>query len=1058
MPISLEYLSWSGALLLFVAVATPVVLLGLRSLARLGPVRRWVAIGARLAVLALMVLIISGVRWQKINHNVEVIVLRDISDSTLNVEKFPGSSLQQSVQDYLKVVAEQKDKRPDDRIGVISFHSQSLIDAIPNTTLALDARPLRDPGTGTDVASAIQLGLATLGKDAMHRMVLVWDGNSNTGNLEQALSAAAAAGVPIDVMPLKYDVKNEVLVERFVAPTWKRENEPFTVDVILKSTNPEPVTGKLQVLHQGVPMDLDPDTPGLQPGREVTLKPGPNRESVRVPALNSAGVHQFQATFEAPNVTASVDRTPAGSAGGSSKGVDTLNQNNVSSAFTFVRGKGKVLYIDNVPDGKGELLRQALATEGINVDTERTTVDQFPTSLVELQNFDAVILANVPRGAGGLSEDQQKMLANYVHEMGGGLVMVGGDESFGAGGWQGSRLEEVLPVDMDVPAQRQVPKGALVLAMHSCEMPNGNYWGEQCALKAVETLSGRDEIGVISYAWNGPNGGGSQWDYPLQQKADGSKVTAAIKKMQLGDMPSFDDMLDVALNGLNGQPGLLKSDARQKHVIVISDGDPQAPAQSLIDQAIKNKVTISTVTVYTHTPGTRSPQMDAMAKKTGGRAYGPIEANPGQLPQIFIKEATVVRRSLIYEDKEGIPTKLADAASELIKGMSNFQPVYGMVLTTRKPNPQIEVPLVAGKNNDPLLAYWQSGLGRSAVFTSDAYNRWSAPWTGSAMYSKFWSQVVRAVARPPMSTDFDVQTVQEGNRGKITVEALGKDNAFLNFLSINATVVGPNSNDKPQQVRLTQVGPGTYEGTFDAQEAGNYVAVLNYRGAKADSGGILLGGMVVNTSPELRDLKSNEAMIERVRAATGGRVIEPFSPQAASLFTREGLRSSISPQPIWDRLMYALLALILVDVAIRRIAWDWASTRRMAQGAVDYVKSFTTTRKVETRQTLDALARIRDEQKAQNDKPGASATDQASAVRPAVAEPRPDPSRKFDAAGGVEGDITQVVGGATSKPIPAAPKSKTTPKGEQGDRGDAMSGLLAAKKRAREQMEKKEES
>ena len=119
---------------------------------------------------------------------------------------------------------------------------------------------------------------------------------------------------------------------------------------------------------------------------------------------------------------------------------------------------------------------------------ERISVDQFPTSLIELQNYDAVILANVPRGAGGLGEEQQKMLAAYVHDMGGGLVMIGGPDTFGAGGWQGSKLEEVLPVNMDIPAQRQMPKGALVLVMHSCEMPDGNYWGEQCALKAIETL------------------------------------------------------------------------------------------------------------------------------------------------------------------------------------------------------------------------------------------------------------------------------------------------------------------------------------------------------------------------------------------------------------------------------------------------------------------------------------------------------------------------------------------------------------------------------------------
>src|SRR5205814_9624536 len=125
------------------------------------------------------------------------------------------------------------------------------------------------------------------------------------------------------------------------------------------------------------------------------------------------------------------------------------------------------------------------------------------------------------------------------------------------------------------------------------------------------------------------------------------RVISAVKKMQLGDMPSFDDSMNVALNGRNGEYCLAKSNAKQKHVIIISDGDPQAPAQALMGQYLKNQVSGSTVTVYTHQPGTPSPQMVSIAKTLKGRTYGPVEANPNQLPQIFIKEATVVRRSLI---------------------------------------------------------------------------------------------------------------------------------------------------------------------------------------------------------------------------------------------------------------------------------------------------------------------------------------------------------------------------------------------------------------------------
>jgi uncharacterized membrane protein len=1062
-PLKLEYLTPAMAAGLFALLAAPIILLGMRSLSGLGPVRKYVAIAIRLLVLLIAVLILGGARWQRISKDLEVIILRDVSESTAQVREFRGKTLQESQDEWFRYLADPKNGKPkDDRIGVIAFHDQPIIEAMPNVHPAFDARPIRDVGGGTNIGSSIQLALATMGKDAMHRLLLISDGNATLGDTEAAINAANAAGVQIDIVPLRYDVQNEVVVERLNSPAMKRENEPFTIDVVLRSTNPTDVFGRLTVLHGGQPMDMDPYTEGMQATRRVKVKPGPNTERVRVPALSgSSTIHPFKAVFEAEGVSATtqpgagnaVAGAPGQGPGAEAPGLaagrgDTLLANNVAEAFTFIKGKGRVLYVDNVEGNRGDILAKALTDESINI--EHVTVDAFPNTLMEMQNFDAVILANVPRGAGGLNDEQQKMLTSYVHDMGGGLVMIGGPDAFGAGGWQGSKLEEVLPVNMDIPAQRQLPKGALVLVMHSCEMPDGNYWGEQCALKAVETLSERDEIGVISYAWNGPGGGGSNWDFPIQVRGDGTRVTAAIKRMQLGDMPSFDDTLDLALNGRNGVGGLIRSDARQKHVIVISDGDPQSPAPSVIDAYKKNKISISTVTVYPHTgdPDGLPRQMKDMATQTGGRHYGPINVNPNQLPQIFIKEATVVRRSLIHEPKEGIPLKQNPGTSDIMKGMEGVQlpPLRGMVLTSRKSNPQIEIPITAGAANDPILAHWQAGLGKTAIFTGDAHNKWAAGWVGSPLYSKFWSQVVRGVQRPPMSTDFEVQTTQDGGVGKLTVEALNKESGFLNFLNMRATVIGPDL--KPIEVRLNQTGPGTYSGEFPAKGAGNYVSIINYSGPKGERGTVP-SGMAINSSPELRDLRSNESMLRDIAQRTGGRVFEPFDVRPADLYTREGLKIQPSLLPIWDLLLPALLGLIIIDVATRRIAWDWASIKKMSAAGAAWVQTHTTTRKIEAAPTLEALRRVRDDVAEQKFKPA-----QEEGATIAAPTPRPDPSAKFSAQG-VEGDISRLVGGASDKPVPPAPK-KIEPKGAPAAAGGHTGSLLEAKRRARQQIEEKE--
>jgi uncharacterized membrane protein len=1062
LPLNFEYLSPLRAAGLLALLALPIVIMGVRSLAGLGSIRRWVAMGARLAVLLLVVLILAGARWDRTNKDLEVIVCRDISQSTQLVRDFPGASLTQSVDDWLRDSSNAPRKPPDDRIGVVSFAGHALIDALPQTTLNLDTRAVREPGPGTDIAEGIQLALATLHRDAMHRLALITDGNGNKGDLEAAIDAAASQHVPIDVMPLHYDVQNEVLVERFVAPQWKRENEPFTLEVVLRSTNSVPVGGTLTVTHQGRPMDMDPLTPGIQPSRHVTLMPGRNVERVLVPAQSGSDlIHEFHASFVADHINnaqlttdAEPDQQPqlgqnpavarAGKTSAPDEPGDTILENNSADAFTFIRGKGKVLYVDNVERGRGTMLRDALASQGIDLQT--ITPDDFPRNLIEMQNYDAVILANVPRGPGGLSEDQEKMLASYVHDTGGGLVMIGGDRALGAGGWQGSKLEEVLPVGMDIPATRQIPKGALVLIIDEIEQPEGNYWAEQCALRTVETLSAHDDIGIIS--WNGT----PVWNYPLQPKGDGSRAAKAIKSMDPGDMPSFDEMMLAALDGSGGNPGILNDDAKQKHVIIISDDDPQPPFQSTMQRYVNGRITVSCVIDFPEGNVEDSSIMQRIARYAHGRCYGPITSQLAQLPQIFVKEASVIRRSMIYEDRDGIPV-LPPRYSELIKGIASFPPVYGLVLTSRKHDPQISVPLSVGRFGDPLLAHWQTGLGKAAVWTSDAHDSWAANWVASADYAKFWAQIVRGVSRPPQSSDFDVQTESDGLKGHITVEAVGKDSTFLNFLSVRGHVVGPDASQ--QEVHLVQTGPGTYAGDFDVGAGGNYVAVLDYAGPNG-TGGVVLGGTAVNDNPEFRDLHSNDSVLQEIAQRTAGRMLPPFDADNANLFSRENLTASITPLPIWDWLTFALLAAIVADVAIRRIAWNLGMARAAADAAASRIRGFTLIRQAQPAQSLEVLGRVRRDLRDEMSRQ-AGAQDSAAPSGSLAEPPRPNAAAKFDAAG-VEGDIGQVVGGATNKPVPRGKeKSDSLDAAAASGEKSSMSSLLAAKRRAQEQIRRDQE-
>jgi hypothetical protein len=304
-----------------------------------------------------------------------------------------------------------------------------------------------------------------------------------------------------------------------------------------------------------------------------------------------------------------------------------------------------------------------------------------------------------------------------------------------------------------------------------------------------------------------------------------------------------------------------------------------------------------------------------------------------------------------------------------------------------------------------------------------------------------------------MSTDFDIKVTQDGNVGRVTVEAMNKDSGFMNFLNVRGDVLGPDM--KPVNVRLTQVGPGVYQGEFPIRDPGNYITMLNYTGA-GKQGGYLLGGLANSTSPETRDLQSNDTLLQQIADRTGGRVIPAFD-SGAELFSRENLPVASSPLPVWDVLMPFLLACIIIDVAVRRIAWDWVSTKRMAASAADWVRSYTTVRKVEEshQQTLGALKQVREQVAEQKFKPSNESGAGAATGGVASAALKPDPRAKFEARQGVSGDITQVVGGATDKPVPPPPK-KIQPKGQQPEAG-SMSGLMAAKKRAQEKIREREQ-
>ncbi len=874
------------------------VWIGRQTLSGLGTTSRRVALVVRLMVILLLAGAIAKPQWRREAKSVNVTVVVDASDSVARPVPGPDGKpveLLKRVDQYLEDAA--GDAKPGDTISRLTAAAKAYVQSLPVT-------PREKPDTlfigatdGTNLQEAVALALSIPAKDseqgaAAKRILMISDWNETTGSVEAAAAQARAAKVPIDVLPIRYKFDQEVKVDRIVVPSQARMGQNVVARVLLHAV--KPARGKLSLLINGDQVRLG-DGPG-EMDLAVQLDAGDNVVSIPV-LLPTPGATQFKAVF-----------TPETAAD------DSIPQNNQSLAVTFVQSQGRVLIVASSTEEVAPM-RRALTDS--KIDAVVRSPEEAPTSLVDWTTFDSVVLANVPSDK--LTQQQQEDLRNYVHDLGGGLLMVGGPNSFGAGGWIGSPVADALPVKLDPPQQRKMPRGALVLLMHSCEVPRGNYWGQQVALAAVNNLSRLDLVGMLEYSF----AKGDWWVHPINEVGNKSAVTRAINSLTFGDMPSFDNLLNMAYQGLS------KADAGARHIIIISDGDPQLMDQTILPKCRAARISISTVLVYPHNRARSGPDWDTMrriARETRGNFYGIVdEGEFATLPSIFIKEAQVVKRSLIWEGDAFTPT-LVSAVSEPMRGLATggFPKLTGYVVTAEREG--LSVVSLRGKESDPLLAHWQYGLGKSVAFTSDASVRWSVQWPSWGKYRAFWEQHVRWAMRPTGNADMRVTTEDLGDRTKVVVEALDAEGDRLNFVRFAGRVSGPGGVSQP--VELRQVGPGRYEGVFDSARSGAYLMTVQYTapGGSAESGsgeqrGTVQAAVTRPYADEFRSLQDNAQLGRRIAEMTGGRVVSD-DPRTANLWERAGLNMPVDARPIWVIVACVGLGTFLMDVAVRRVRID----------------------------------------------------------------------------------------------------------------------------------------
>ena len=674
--------------------------LGYRRLAGLGRFRRWFAIAFRTAVVVLLVMAAADLQLVRTNNDLTVIF---VLDQSLSIPQQQRAAMIRYVKE--EVHAHRRDK---DRAGVIVFGGDAVVERpVWDDDLLMWTKvetPFDDQAT--NIAAALKLAQATFPEDAARRIVLVTDGNQNQGNAVPQAQAVAAAGIGLDVVPVRFHTRAEVAVERVILPGDVRRNEPFDVRVVLsnncdveKGSELIPRNGPKGASQKSVLTPFpraawDGNVPGkltvskivndqvvYSEEKHIVLPPGKSVFSFQQ-KIDSANFYTYEAKF--------VPDRPED---------DAMPQNNRATAFTHVAGKGQVLMIvSSEPDAEHqrevrehELLADRLRRQGLEVAVR--PADRLFSSLADLQVYDTVVLADVPRATSdqvGFSDEQIDMLVRNTQQMGAGLVMLGGPESFGAGGWTGTRLEEAMPVDFQIKNAEVVPRGALVLLMHASEIPQGNSLQKLIAKEAIKALSAQDYCGVMQWS------GGETWIYksgPVDMGQYRFGLLGAVDRMVPGDMPDFEPAMLLAEQGFTGLMKLSQPPA-VKHMIVISDGDPGAAEE------FHHRAAAGDGRDHLHR-GCRRPRCrrkpehgrhrrggrrqillrQAVAKRQGPPPHLP-EGGPPRLPPAGLRR------------QSRLPSEAKDGRTRCSAGVDELPPITGYVLTNKKENPLVETVLL----------------------------------------------------------------------------------------------------------------------------------------------------------------------------------------------------------------------------------------------------------------------------------------------------------------------------------------------------------------------------
>ena len=716
--------------------------------------------GLRSMLILILGLALSDPQLMKHSNQVNVFFCLDVSESIPREQKMAAEAF------VKKAAAEMKSE---DQSGLIVFGKNASVEV----SLRSDFEPpiIRSAVNSnyTNIYNALQLAVGRLSQKGKNKIVIFSDGNENLQHGLDMAHLAGSLGIEIYPVPLaSWFGKNEAYIKAIETPPHVALETPFEIRLAVISATE----------NQAQLVLVRNDEMLVQ--RSIELQAGINMLTF-ADTLAESGLYLYKAILNSSE--------------------DTFFQNNEGLSFTKGTRKSEILYVTD-ESGGSKYLAQSLNVQGLDLDQKQ--ISDIGSTIHGFVNYNAIILDNI--SARSISFATMEQIEKYVKDMGGGLIMIGGDNSFGAGYYKKTPVERALPVFMDVPTDVQLSELVLIFVVDKSSSMATSYKDKSklemakiAAFSAVEMLNPIDSVGIVTFDTE------FEWIVPLTRAVKRQMIADKLSQVMEGGGTDLYPALEDAHRMLR------RFESKRKHVIVLSDGETEeADFQSLVQAMSTSGISISTVAIG---KGSHVALMKSIAEWGKGRAY--YTDDPNSIPKIFTGETKIITKKIITE-KTVQP--FVSISNEMLQGIENddLPLIYGQVVTYPKPGASVVIETPQG----PLLAAWQYGLGRSIAFTSDLSNRWGKDWVLWDHYGRFTSQMVKWVQRKEAHRSFFATIDRAGEKGTFTVDITSDQNRFANHLDLNANVLLPSG--QKQTVALDQIAPGRYRCSFPAGEIGAY--------------------------------------------------------------------------------------------------------------------------------------------------------------------------------------------------------------------------------------------